>query len=442
MNLEKASQSNRFKTANYWILCQGIKSLLRCDQAEVVKGIARYVVTKYKSLRIGSDFVERNRENLIPPITAFLGAVTRFLEIPQVECKEGVVWVARLENERKVIEKLPKLITELKWTELPLRRKPDKTAISALPKKLFPLRRRIMRLTRTLLRRKYQFFQVIRVIEMIGYYTRFLDVLQKGNYSLAVVSSHSNPHGIAFNMAARRCGIPVVLITHGMPVRPVARLFYDLGIVHCEAARQTYSDEGCKIKQTIIHGRKQDFVPMPKGNLPQKLSVGIFLCKDVNESLLSDLVQELLKNPRVEGILIRSHPKNLFLEIEEWIRSLNDSRVKKSFNDSVFDDLKMSDIVLGGNSSVLIESVTAGKPAGYVKGLDYGSPDLHQLVKMGLIYQIEENLDFDGMLRFYQKEAWLSVLPIFANLNEDEKMVGDKIKSAIVQMTDFAETNL
>lgn len=424
------------KTEDNWILCQGIKSLLRCDEAEVVQGIARYVVTKYSSLRIGSDFVERNRENSIPLITTFLAAITRFLETPAIERLDGVVWVARLENERKVIEKLPEMIPELNWTELPLRRKPDKTAVQALQKKLFPLRRQIMRLTRTLLRQKYKFFQIIRVIEMIGYYARYLDVLQKGNYSLAIVSSHSNPHGIAFNLAARRCGIPVVLITHGMPVRPVVRLFYDLAIVHCEAAKQTYLEEGCRLNQTIIHGRKQDFVSMPKGNLPEKLSVGIFLCKDVNESLLNDLVGKLLEHQRVAKILIRPHPKNLFLEIGEWIESLNDSRVQKSLSNSVFDDLKMSDVVLGGNSSVLIESVTAGKPAGYVCALDYGSPDLHRLVEKGLIYPVEAEFkfDFETILRFYQKDEWLSVLELFANFDEDEQTVGEKIKSAVLEL--------
>jgi len=73
------------------------------------------------------------------------------------------------------------------------------------------------------------------------------------------MSSHSNPHGVAFNLAARKFGVPVVLITHGMPIRPVVRLTYDLAVVHNEAARQTYAEEGCRMDRIIVHGRGQNY---------------------------------------------------------------------------------------------------------------------------------------------------------------------------------------
>lgn len=414
-----------------WLLARGIRSLLRCDEAEVVRGIARYVISKYPSLRIGSAFMERNRHRRIPPVAAFLGAVTRFLEVRLAASFDGVVWVARLDNERRVIEKLPALVPELNWTELPFGRPPERAALSALPRVLFPLRRRILRLARLMLRRKDEFFKVLRAIELIGYYARYLDIFQKGNFSLAVVSSHSNPHGIAFNLAARRCGIPVALVTHGMPVRPVAKLSYDLAVVHCEAARRTYLEEGCRMKRVIIHGRRQDYIPMP-AKLPVELTVGIFLCKDVNEERLDALIKTLLSNRRVSRVIIRPHPKNLFLELDAWIESLKDTRVGRTSGDSVFRDLEMSDIVLGGNSSVLIEAVTAGRTAGYVCGLDHGSTDLHKLVAGGLVYPFDEfNFDPDAMLGFYQRAEWLSVLRLFANIDEDESAVDERIKNAL-----------
>ncbi len=271
---------------------------------------------------------------------------------------------------------------------------------------------------------------------MIGYYARYLDIFRRGNFSLAVMSSHSNPHGIAFNLAARRCNVPTVLITHGMPVRPVAKLSYDLGVVHCEAARKIYLEEGCRIKRFIIHGRRQNYAPMPKNRLAESLTVGIFLCKDVNEEKLRFLVKQLLRNPRVSRILIRPHPKNLFVEFDEWLASLNDIRAQRSFSDSVFRDLAESDVVLGGNSSVLIEAVTAGRPGGYVSGLDYGSPDFHKLVADKLIYPINAELsfDFDDMLGFYQRAEWLDILRLFANIAEDDSSVSGRTADAIRQL--------
>lgn len=419
-----------------WLLGRAIKSLLRCDEAEVVQGIARYVISKYSSLRVGSEFIERRRRTVFPPVAAFLGAAMRFLEVRVGGGSDGAAWVARLDNERGALRELPRLLPELKWTELEFHRKPDRAALLALPRKLFPLRRRIFKLTRALLRGGHKFFMVLRVAELIGYYARYLDIFTKGNFSLAFVSSHSNPHGIAFQAAARRCGIPVVLITHGMPVRPVAKLFYDLAVVHCEAARQTYLEEGCCLKRVIIHGRRQNYAPMPAGDLPDKLAVGIFLCKDVNEKRLRLLTENLLTHPRAASILIRPHPKNLFLEFDDWLASLNDPRVKRSLNDSVFNDLREIDVVFAGNSSVLIEAVTAGRPGIYVPGLDYGSPDMHRFVVHGLIYPFGENrsIDFEAALRFYQRAEWLLVLGLFANIDEDESSIQTRVSKAIREL--------
>ena len=129
--------------------------------------------------------------------------------------------------------------------------------------------RRVFRIAR-LLHRRHEFFKVLRVAELVGYYARYLGIFRSGRFRLALMSSHSNPHGIAFNLAARKCGVPVVLVTHGMPVRPVARLGYELAVVHCEAARQTYLGAGCRMDRVLLHGRRQDYAPMPsrEGPLP------------------------------------------------------------------------------------------------------------------------------------------------------------------------------
>lgn len=253
---------------------------------------------------------------------------------------------------------------------------------------------------------------------------RYLEIFQHARFTIAVVSSHSNPHGIAFSLAARKCGVPTVLITHGMPVRPVARLSYDLAVVHCEAARQTYLKEGCQIARILVHGRRQHHAPMPAGQLPERLSVGVFLCKDVNEKRLREVIEDLLCDRRVSRIIVRPHPKNLWLGLDAWIASRNDARICRTFSSSVVRDVEASDIVLAGNSSVLIDAVTAGRPSGYVLGLDHGSPDLHAFVARGLIYPIDElGFDPDAMRRFYQRAGWSTVLRLFANVDEDEVSV-------------------
>ncbi|HEX8891441.1 MAG TPA: hypothetical protein VF779_19995 [Pyrinomonadaceae bacterium] len=416
-----------------YLLYRGIKSLLRCDEAEVVQGIARYVMSQHGSLRRGARLMERTKGTPLPASMAMLGGLNRFLEVHEGERMDGAVWIARLSNERRAIEKLPQLLPELGWTRWTFRRRPASSALSALSSSLRGWRRIFGIVKR--LHRRIEFFRALRVAELIGYYTRYLNLFRSGRFSLAVMSSHSNPHGIAFNLAARRCGVPVVLITHGMPIRPVARLSYDLALVHCEAARQTYMEEGCRIDRVFLHGRRQEYSPMlaGEGTLPERMSVGIFLCKDVNEERLRSIVSRLQKDSRVSQILIRPHPKNLWLGLDAWIASLDDERVRRTTGDSVFHDLKASDIVLGGNSSVLVDAVTAGRPSGYVPGLDYGSRDLHSFVARGLIYPVDDEFSFDAeaIVRFYQRPDWSNALKLFANVDEDETSVLARVAASM-----------
>jgi len=373
-------------------------------------------------------------------VIALVGWLKSFLAVAPGEHCDGTAWVARLRNERQTIEKVRVLVPEIGWTELKFNSLPDVAGLRILVRSLRKYAQvlRIFRIVR-LLHRRHEFFKALRVVELIGYYSRYLNIFQRGCFSLAVMSSHSNPHGIAFNLAARKCGVPTVLITHGMPVRPVARLSFDLAVIHCEAARQTYLEEGCRLDRVLIHGRRQHRVAMAAGRLPEHLTVGIFLCKDVNEERLRALVDRTLGEPRVSRILIRPHPKNLWTGLDKWIASRQNLQVHLSRSGSLFHDLQNSDIVLAGNSSVLIDAVVAGRPSGYVPGLDHGSPDLHAFVARGLIYQIDHGvcLNPDAMLRFYQRTDWLTVLRLFADIDEDEVSV---TRRAIAIMRELASS--
>jgi hypothetical protein len=167
--------------------------------------------------------------------------------------------------------------------------------------------------------------------------------------------------------------------------------------------------------------------------MPARLSVGVFLCKDVNEGRLRALAENLLADARVARVTVRPHPKNLWLGLDEWIASRNDPRLTRARGGSVFDDLRATDIVLAGNSSVFVDAVTAGRPAAFVAGIDHGSPDLHAFVARGLIYQFDDDTGFDPeeMLRFYQRADWPGVLRLFANVDEDEASVAARFADAM-----------
>jgi hypothetical protein len=404
------------------LLYSGIKNLLRCDEAEVVQGIARYVISQHRSVRVVSRFVQLTKHTPFPAALTLLAWTRSFLAVCAEGPLVGAAWIARLSNERRALEPLIALSPELEWTELKFQSRMSMSAALKLTLRNLKYIARVYRIGRRM-HRRFESFKAMRVIELLGYYARYVEVFGQGNFTVALTSNHSNPHGLAFNLAARKFGVPVVLVSHGMPVRPVARLKYDLAVVHSEAAGKTYAGEGCEIDRLLIHGRKQDHVSMRAGPLPPKVNVGIFLCKDVNDEQLETLVENLLASDRVARVLIRPHPKNLWRNIGLWIASHQDVRMSQSCKPAVLDDLKGLDVVFGGNSSVLIDSVTAGVPSAYVDGLDHGPPDLHRFVAAGLIYQSAVDPDLDAIMRFYQQPGWNETLRTFANIEQVESAV-------------------
>src|SRR5215216_7900042 len=103
------------------LLYGGIKSLLRCDEAEVVEGIARYVISQHRSLRVVSRFVEFTKQTPIPALLTLLAWTRSFLVVCPEGPLVGAAWSARLSNERRAIEPLIALAPELRWTELKFR---------------------------------------------------------------------------------------------------------------------------------------------------------------------------------------------------------------------------------------------------------------------------------------------------------------------------------
>lgn len=99
-------------------LYAGIKNLLRCDEAEVVEGIARYVISQYRSVRVVSRLVELTKHTPFPALLTLLAWARSFLAVCPAETMGGVAWIARLSNERRAIEPLIALAPELRWTEL------------------------------------------------------------------------------------------------------------------------------------------------------------------------------------------------------------------------------------------------------------------------------------------------------------------------------------
>lgn len=292
--------------------------------------------------------------------------------------------------------------------------------------------RRTTRLVRRLVRR-FGVFRALRSVELIACYRRYVGLLDNRRFTLAVMSSHSNPHGIALHAAAHRFGIPVVLITHGMPVRPIARLDYELAIHECEASRRVYVEAGCRMNHTVIKSRRSEYRPLPRRWPAGWRRVAICLSKDPAADKVMACVRALLADPATQQVRIRPHPVNLWDGLADAVASLGDPRVSAHASTRLSDDVRACDLVLGGNSTVLLDALVAGTPACYVRGLDHGPHDVQGFVRDGLVYELPQlpPIDAGAVARFYSRREWPAILRRYAAVDLSPDDVARAVQSAI-----------
>jgi len=420
------------------ILHSGVKNLLRCDGGDVVGGIVSFVLTQRRSLQLAAAVLMRARETLLADGIMLLNGMRCFVSVHDSGAGGQAVTVARLSNEQRAIAALMQLAPALPWNEFVFDTRPQ-AIVAALPElaRTIPTWRRVARLSRFVSRR-YDAFRAYRVVELLFYYERYVRLFTKRRFGIAVMSSHSNPHGIALNLAARRFGVPVVLITHGMPISPIARLDYDLAIMECQASADVYRRAGCRLGQVIVKSRRRDYAPMharPSSGVP--IRVGIFLSKDPAEARFVSLVRALLNNATVRRILVRPHPVNLWSGLAHCVAAMDDPRIQLSADRPILDDVRECDFVFAANSTVHVDAVVAGTPACYVRGLDHAPYDVQSFVRDGLIYELKQTDLFDpsDVTAFYAREKWPIVLRRYANVDQSDVDLAPVVAEALNELT-------
>jgi hypothetical protein len=416
------------------ILHSGVKNILKCDGGDVVSGIVSFVLSQRRSLRLAAAVLNRARETFVADAVMLLNGMRCFIGVHHTGSDGGALTVARLANERRAIAELMRLAPDQPWTELVFNGRLQ-SIIAALPDlvRTAATWRQIARISR-IISRRHDAFRAYRVVELLFYYQRYVRLFGSNRFQMAVISSHSNPHGIALNLAARRFAIPVVLITHGMPISPIARLDYDLALMECEASADIYRRAGCRLGRVVVKSRKREYVPMAECRLPHApLTIGIFLSKDPAEDRFVSLVRALLRDTTVQRILVRPHPVNLWPGLAGCLASMKDERLHLSAGGPIVDDVRECDFVMAGNSTVHVEAVVSGKPACYVRGLDHAPYDVQSFVRDGLVYELRQADRFDpcDVVNFYARREWPHILRRYANVDQDEADLTLSVSAAV-----------
>ena len=418
-------------------LYSGIKALIACDSGAVVTGIVGFVVSQHAGLRLLTRLLEHRRARPIAVALILLNGIRCYVGV-RPSGHGSAVMAARRPNERRAAADFKAMAPDCEWTDLVFTWRLPSTvqALARISCAAAVDWRRSVRLAR-LLNRRLGTFRALRVMELIAYYRRYSELLAARRFDLAVMSSHSNPWGIALNLAARRHGVPIALVTHGMPVRPLARLDYDLAVIECEASKPIYRDAGCRMGLVVVKGRRRNYSPMRLPMPAARIRVGVFLSKDPVEDRVVSCVRALVADARIGAVFVRPHPVNLWTGLARCIRAVGDRRVSVLSGRSLEADLRECDLVLAGNSTVLLDAVVAGCPAGYVRGFDHGPYDVQDFLRDGVIHEVDPqaSIDPDDVAGFYLREGWHAVLRRYADVDRGDADVARTVRQAVRQLS-------
>lgn len=415
------------------LLRHGISTQLQNDSSPMVSEIVEYVLAERRAVRWLDSGLRSAAATRLPDYFAVANGMRCFASLRPVGAGGGVLACAKRENELRAVKNLRESLGDLPWSDIEFRLRGALDRRGSRAGGVGHLAR-TARLARSL-RRKHDVFHVVRAIEFLSYYERIGQILDGGSYRVAVMSSYSNPWGIALNLAAHRRGIPVVHVMHGQPVWPVPRLDYELAVVNNQASYDLLLRAGCRISRVIVRSAAGRYRPLPFSLPQRKMTVGLFLSKQPRKDCVISWIRGLLRTNGVDLIRLRPHPANLWTGIAGALEEFPAGRVIVS-NGSAADDLARCDLVIAGNSSVHIDALTAGVHSVYSGGLDHSARDGLSLVAEGLVFEADDvdSMRTEDILRFYQTPEWAARFRRHANLDQDDAEVASETRSAFNEL--------
>lgn len=419
--------------APFSALRRGIATQIRNDSSAMVSEIVQYVLAERRGVRLLDAGLRAAAGTRLPDWFAVANGIRCFLSMTPAGSAGGVIACARRDNERRAVASLRFNLPDVAWSDIEFG---FGSAFPSFRSGDHGLRHleRTANLAREL-RRNHDLFHVIRALELVFYYDRIGRMLDTGRYRVAVMSSYSNPWGIALNIAARRRGIPVVHVMHGEPVWPVPRLDFDLAIVNNQASYELLLRAGCRIDRVIVRSATARYRPLPIA-LPQRnITIGLFLSKQPRKERVISWIRGLLAGDGVESIRVRPHPANLWSGIRSALADFPSDRVILS-SASADDDLRRCDFIIAGNSSVHVDALIGGVHSIYSRDLDHSTGGALALLADGLAYEVDSvgSVRVDDVLRFYARPEWITGFRRHANLDQDDAEIAHETRSAFGEL--------
>ena len=412
------------------LLAVGMRRQIRNDASPAVQSIVRYVLRERRAVRMLDSTLRATAGTSIPDWFGVANAVRCGARLRAAGDPGGVLACARRENERRAVDWLRALLPHVPWAtaRFDFGATNARDGVAAVAGR-WRACARLRRLSREL-RERHGMLAAFRALELLCYYRRLGELLDESGARIAVMSSYTNPWGIALNLAARRRGIPVVHVMHGAPIVPLPALDYALAIVNDPDAARTLQGAGCGIARVVVRGARHRLRPIP-AQPGQPARATICLSKEPRPEVVLACIDALLARGDVCRVTVRPHPANLWRGLRDAVGSTGRQRVAISAA-SLEDDLGGSGLVVAGNSSVHLEALIAGVPTVHVAALDGTPADALSFLRAGVVFGAAGSTlpAMSELLAFYAEPGWSERFGRFVNVHQDESDTDAELRDA------------
>lgn len=373
------------------------------------------IARRHRLIGIAYAAYRFTRRTPIAPLLLLAYGVKCYLTLGKpLNAGATVATLATYANERHAIAGVEASAPDIRFTPLPLSRTNLLTwqSWSGLLREL-PRLRSLWRIARHTARR-HDFMPACRIFSTVTYYLRARRVLSREPALRAVLTaSNYSPEAVALMAAAMKEGRKVLYTNHANVPPHVASLlplYADLAILtgqamldmHCRArpvnARVAY-------KGLSGASQKLRLDRLTAGGM----RIGIFLTSMTSMRALADCLETLHRDFAPASLRVRPHP-NPLIGMEGTLpppaAALPGLAI--SLSAPLAEDIARCDLVICGNSGVVLEILKAGVPAVYLSGLDAVGEDYNGFIEQRLIPRIAsaDALDIEEVKRFFEAPEW------------------------------------
>ncbi len=426
------------RTRDQYDLATAIGIVRQMETSASRTAVFEEIKAKNTVYRLVDSLYEKSGALFFQPLVLFLYMLKCALSVGPVDDGDAeAVSISHFDNEHKTIARVAALVPGVNILRLTLSRQHIVGLAQArIALRLLGALRRVWPFLCTLAR-THTFMPSARIASALAFYMRFSWMFEERKaLGAAIIPSNYSPETVGMAAAAHRYGRRVIYSNHApVPANSafVPPVYADCGLFYGRKVTETYQDRSDCTAEVAYIGQPGTAHEMVWRD--EVKTVGIFLTAGTKVDVLRSLIATIRIDLPEARVLIRQHPVQL-LKTDFSDLALDDEKVELTIGNPLDDEIAACDLVICGNSGVVMNVLSGGRPVAYLSSLDNLVHDANGFVASRLVQSVPwwtEDI-YDRLRAFYQNPGWRGVMQSYdAGYGADQDTLRQQAASILMR---------